>query len=62
MPQCAKFIVVQDQDVANQLVTNGFSLVSSMNGTYTFMNIIPKHFSFENIDVKKLVYTNTLTF
>jgi len=58
----AKFIVVQDQDVANQLIANGFSLVSSMNGTYTFMNIIPKHFCFESIDVKKLAYTNALTF
>ena len=58
----AKFIIVQDNDVANQLISNGFTLVSNMNGTYTFMNLIPKHFNFENIDVKKLVYTNTLTF
>lgn len=58
----AKFIIVQDKDVANQLIANGFSLVSSMNDTYTFMNMIPKHFSFENIDVKKLAYTNMLTF
>jgi hypothetical protein len=26
------------------------------------MNITPKHFCFDNIDVKKLVYTNTLVF
>ena len=58
----AKFIIVQDKDIANHLIVNGFNLVSNMNGTYTFMNIIPKHFSFENIDVKKLVYTNMLTF
>ena len=58
----AKFIVVQDKDVANQLMVCGFNLVSNMNGTYTFMNIIPTHFNFESIDVKKLVYTNTLTF
>jgi hypothetical protein len=58
----AKFIIVQDIKTANQLIASGFNLVVNMNGTYTFMNIIPKHFSFENIDVKKLAYTNTLVF
>lgn len=58
----AKFIIVQDVVTANQLIASGFSLVSNMNGTYTFMNMYPKHFSFENIDVKKLAYTNTLVF
>jgi hypothetical protein len=58
----AKFIIVQDQYVANKLIAHGFSLVSNIGGTYTFMNIVPKHFSFEGIDVKKLAYTNTLTF
>ena len=58
----AKFIVVQDLHIANQLIASGFNLVSNMNGTYTFMNILPKHFSFEKIDIKKLVYTNMLTF
>lgn len=58
----AKFIIVQDVAIANQLIASGFNLVSNMNGTYTFMNMAPKHFNFENIDVKKLAYTNTLTF
>lgn len=58
----AKFIIVQDEDIASKLITNGFNLVSNANGTYTFMNMVPKHFSFENIDVKKLVYTNALVF
>ena len=58
----AKFIIVQDKDTANQLITVGFNLVSNTNGTYTFMNIVPKHFSFENVDIKKLVYSNMLTF
>lgn len=57
-----KFIIVQDKDVANQLIANGFNLVSNIGSTYTFVNIVPKHFSFEGIDVKKLVYTNTLIF
>ena len=58
----AKFIVVQDNYIADQLISNGFTLVSNMNGTYTFMNVVPNHFHFENIDIKKLVYTDMLTF
>lgn len=58
----AKFIIVQDKDTAAQMIASGFNLVSDMNGTYTFMNVIPKHFNFNNIDVKKLAYTNTLVF
>ena len=57
----AKFIIVQDANTANSLVAAGFQLVSHINNTYTFMNVIPKHFKFENIDVKKLAYTNMLT-
>lgn len=58
----AKFIIVQDKDVATKLIDSGFNLVSTTSGTYTFMNIIPKHFNFEEIDVKKLVYTDRLVF
>ena len=58
----AKFIVVQDSNTANMLISAGFQIVSQINNTYTFMNVIPKHFKFENIDIKKLVYTNILTF
>ena len=58
----AKFIVVQDVNTANQLIAADFKLVTQINNTYTFMNVIPRHFKFENIDIKKLVYTNTLTF
>ena len=57
-----KFIIVRDIEIANKLIASGFNLVSNMNGIYTFMNITPKHFNFENIDVKKLVYTNMLVF
>ena len=58
----AKFIVVQDINTANKLISAGFQLVTQINNTYTFMNVIPKHFNFENIDIKKLAYTNMLTF
>lgn len=58
----AKFIVVQDINTANKLISAGFQLVTQINNTYTFMNVIPKHFNFENIDIKKLAYTNMLAF
>ena len=57
-----KFIVVQDVNTANLLIAAGFQMVSQINNTYTFMNVIPKHFKFDNIDIKKLVYTNILAF
>ena len=58
----AKFIVVQDVDTANQLMVAGFQVVSHINDTYTFMNVVPKCFKFESIDIKKLAYTNMLSF
>lgn len=58
----AKFIIVQDIDIANQLERSGFQVVSKMNGIYTFMNTTPQHFNFEEIDIKKLVYTDRLVF
>lgn len=58
----AKFIVVQDLNTANKLISAGFQIVSQINNTYTFINVIPNNFQFENIDIKKLVYTNILSF
>lgn len=58
----AKFIVVKDKSTADSMIAAGFQVVSHMNGIYTFMNTIPQYFKFENIDVKKLAYTNTLVF
>lgn len=58
----ANFIIVQDVDTANKLILSGFQIVSKTNDTYTFMNIIPQYFNFKEIDIKKLVYTNRLTF
>ena len=58
----AKFIIVQDADTANKLELNGFQIVSKANGIYTFMNTIPQHFNFEEIDIKKLAYTDRLVF
>lgn len=57
-----KFIIVQDAETARKLEASGFQVVSMTNGIYTFMNAAPSHFNFENIDVKKLVYTDRLVF
>ena len=57
-----KFIIVQDESIANKLISSGFQMVSRTNDMYTFMNAIPQHFNFEEIDIKKLVYTDRLVF
>ena len=56
-----KFIIVQDESIANKLIASGFQIVTQVNGTYTFMNIVPQHFNFDVVDVKKLAYTNILS-
>ena len=57
-----KFIIVQDENIANKLISSGFKMISKTNGMYTFMNVIPQYFNFEEIDIKKLVYTDRLVF
>ena len=56
-----KFIIVQDETTANKLVASGFQIVSKINNTYTFMNQVPRHFNFDEIDKSKLAYTNILS-
>ena len=56
-----KFIIVQDESTANKLISSGFQLVSKLNDTYTFMNQVPQHFSFDEVDKSKLAYTNILS-
>lgn len=57
-----KFIIVKDERVAHKMIAHGFQIVSQTNDVYTFMNTIPQHFNFDEIDIKKLVYTNSLVF
>lgn len=57
-----KFIIVQDENIANKLIVSGFRMVSKTNDTYTFMNMVPQCFDFEEVDIKKLVYTDRLVF
>ena len=62
MPQDKKFIMTQDKSVCDKLVANGFYLLSDICGTYTLANTDNVNFNFKEIDIKKLVYTNRLTF
>lgn len=55
-----KFIVTTDFETANKLISAGFQLLSHNSGTYTFLNQLPKNFSFDDVDTKKMVYSNTL--
>lgn len=56
-----KFIIVQDEATALKLLASGFQIVSHLNNTYTFMNQVPQHFNFDEIDKSKLAYTNILS-
>lgn len=60
MPQSKKFIMTQDKSVCDKLVANGFCLLSDVCGTYTLANTGNTNFNFEEIDIKKLVYTDRL--
>ena len=55
-----KFIITKDEDTAQKFITCGFQLVSNVSGVYTFLNIVPKNFSFAEIDKKEYSYTDIL--
>lgn len=55
-----KFIITKDEATANKLLTCGFQLISNVSGVWTFMNIVPKNFSFAEIDKKTYSYSNNL--
>lgn len=56
-----KFLVTTSQAVANQLVGRGVKMISNVNGTYVFINELPKNFSFDSIDTSLIAYTNILS-
>ena len=56
-----KFIITKSEAVANKLINHGFTLLSNVCGTYTFINITPEKFNFDSIDTTKVHFTNKLT-
>lgn len=53
------FIKTTDKETANQLIKEGFELISKSGNTYTFLNKPPSDFNKNN---KKISYSNILTF
>ena len=61
MSQEKKFITTTDKEIANMLMSAGFQLVSHSNGVHTFLNQAPINFNFDEVDKKKMAYTNILS-
>lgn len=55
-----KFLITKDESTANKFIACGFKLVSNISGVWTFLNIVPKNFSFAEIDNKTYSYTDIL--
>lgn len=56
-----KFILTQDEQTAKMLLASDFKLVSHVGATYTFLNEVPKNFSFANFDKSKIAYSSILS-
>jgi hypothetical protein len=61
MSQKQNFITTTDKETADKLISFGFQLVSQNGNVYTFLNQLPKNFSFDEVDKKKMTYTNMLS-
>lgn len=60
MEKKSTFIITKDKETANKLISEGLRLVTEINGTYTFENKPIHTMVFDQIDKKKMAYTNTL--
>lgn len=56
-----KFIITQDIPTATLLSNKGYQQVQNNNGIYVFLNTDKMQFS-NDIDMKKIQYSNMLTF
>ena len=55
-----KFILTRDESTAEKFIAAGFKLVNNFAGSWTFLNVAPKNFSFAEIDKTAYSYTNIL--
>jgi hypothetical protein len=60
MSQKQNFITTTDKETADKLISVGFQLVATSGNAYTFLNQLPKNFTFDEVDKKKMTYTNML--
>ena len=61
MSHIQNFIMTNDKGTADKLIFAGFKLVSQSGNSYTFLNQLPKNFSFDEVDKTKMTYTNMLS-
>jgi hypothetical protein len=61
MSQKQNFITTTDKETADKLISAGFKLVSNSGSAYTFLNQAPTNFCFDEVDKKKMAYTNILS-
>lgn len=61
MSQKQNFITTTDKETADKLLSAGFQLMSRNGKAYTFLNQLPKNFSFDEVDKNKMAYTNILS-
>ena len=60
MKNKTNFIVTTDKETADKLISEGFKLVTEINGKFTFKNKT-NTMVFDKIDTKKIAYTNILS-
>ena len=60
MSQKQNFITTNDKETADKLVFEGFQLVSISGSAYIFLNQLPTNCNFNEVDKKKIAYTNIL--
>lgn len=60
MTKSKKFIVTENKSISDELIANGFLLLSNSGGVYTFINQTKGKFSFSSIDTTKVHFTDKL--
>ena len=60
MSQKQNFITTTDMETAEKLIAEGFQLVSTSGNAYIFLNQLPSNCNFNEVDKKKMAYTNIL--
>lgn len=60
MLQNSMFVTTVDKETADKLLKFGMRMISDINGVYTFENKM-SNMHFNEIDAKKVVYTNMIS-
>ena len=55
------FIKTSDSETASKMINLGFQKIDEQNGIYTFLNTGTIRFSNDDIDKKKIQYSNMLS-